>query len=174
VGLDELFEVDAADFFFAFDEGDDVDGDAAPMLPVGEEGLKVAPDLSFVIDSAAGEDGVEAVFIFADGGFERGRGPLVEGLGGLDIVVAVNQDGGAVGLVLVFGEDDGVSGGRDDLWGEAAGGKLVGDELGAALHVGDVLRLGADAGDAEEGLEAVEGLLAVDVDVLEDFVEHGQ
>ena len=90
---------------------------------------------------------------------------MVERFGGLDVVVTVHQDGGTTGLVLVFCEDNGMTGSLEDLRPEPASGELVGDELGAALHVGLVLGLGADAGDAEKGFEAFERLLAVGVDL---------
>ena len=91
----------------------------------------------------------------------------------MDVVVSVDEDGGAARLVLVFGDDDGVAGGWVNRWRQAASGQLVGDELGAALHVGLVIGLGGDAGDAEEGFKAFEGLASGGVDVLEDGGEHG-
>src|SRR5215470_15958396 len=103
----ELLEMDRADLLFALDEGDDIDRRPRLVVP-GAQGLDVAPDLPLVINRAAGEDGVEAVFVLADGGVEGGRFPLIKRLGGLDVVVAVEEDCGAVGLRRGSCENNGV------------------------------------------------------------------
>ena len=87
---DEGGDAFAADFFFALEDDADVDGELAFVR--GEEGFKgfdVHPDLALVVDGAAGVEIAVAL-----GGLERGRDPLVERLGGLDVVVAVEEDGG--------------------------------------------------------------------------------
>jgi hypothetical protein len=79
----------------------------------------VGPDLAFVVDGSSGVDGVGVGFGFSDRGLEGGSGPEIERLGGLDVVVAVDQDGGAIGFVVIFGQDDRVAGGGLDGCGEA-------------------------------------------------------
>ena len=61
-------------------------------------------DLAFVIGGAACEE-----FAIAEGGFE-GRGfPELEGFGGLDVVVTVDEHGGFAGVVWGVAQDDGVA-----------------------------------------------------------------
>ncbi len=88
---DELGDSLAADLFLAFEDDADVDGElAAAGDEQGLEGFDVHPHLALVVDGAAGVEIAVAL-----GGLE-GRGvPLVEGLGGLDVVVAVAEDGRA-------------------------------------------------------------------------------
>src|SRR6185503_4243885 len=50
----------------------------------------------------------------------------------------------------------------------------VGGPLGAALHVGGVLRQGADAGDGEVGLELLDVAVAVRVDIVDDAVHEAE
>ena len=52
------------------------------------ESFDLHPDLAFVIDGAAGVDVAVAL-----GGLEGRREPFVDGVGGLDVVVAVDEDG---------------------------------------------------------------------------------
>jgi hypothetical protein len=80
-GVQRIFQIVAADFFFAFDEDGEVDGQAAVLLP-GGDGLHVGPDLAFVIDSAAGENRVGAGVGFANGGLEGGLTQSSSGSGG--------------------------------------------------------------------------------------------
>ena len=57
------------------------------------------------------------------------------------------------GGVQPLGVDDRMARGRDQLGREADLPEVVADELGGTPGVGVVVRLGADAGDAEQGLE---------------------
>ncbi len=86
---DEGGDAFSADLFFAFEEDADVDGELAVVGgEEGFEGFDVHPHLAFVVDGAAGVEVAVAL-----GGLEGRGGPLVEGLGGLDVVVAVEEDG---------------------------------------------------------------------------------
>ena len=71
-----------------------------------------------------------------------------------------------------FGDDDGMAGGRADSGVEADLAAMIGQPIGAGVHVLFVLRLGGDAGEAEKfaqlGHEA--GLVAFQI--IEDEL-HG-
>ncbi len=147
----------AADFFFAFGDEADVDGECAALLEEGFEGLDVHPELALVVDGTAGVD-----VAVADCGLEGWGEPFVERIRRLDVEVAVEQDGGRAGGMEVVGVDEGVACGLDDLdVVHADAGEFGGEEGGGGEDVGGVLGEGADAGDAEEGFELVEGLIAV-------------
>ena len=167
--LDEGLEVAGADFFFAFEEEGEVDGGTPLLLLPGGDGGDVAPDLAFVVAGAAGVEGA-----VADGGFEGGRHPLVEGFGGLDVVVAVDEDGGAVGEVGVARDDGGVAAGGEDFGLEAEGGEVGGEPVGAALAVLGVF--GDEEGLLPEGRQLevpdVEPVPEVDVHLRQGLAEH--
>jgi hypothetical protein len=108
--------------------------------------------LPFVVGRAAGVD-----VAVAEDGFE-GRGlPEVERVGGLDVVVAVAEDGGFAGGVEPVRVDERMLGGGNnfDVF-EAGGFEAVCDEVGGAVDVGFIFGEGADAGDAEEREELFE------------------
>src|SRR5262249_15351314 len=96
-----------------------------------------------------GAAGVEEAV--ALGGFE-GRGfPETEGIGGLDVVVAVDEDGGGARGGVPAAEDDGVAGGGEDFdLGDAGGAEVGGDPVGGLGGVVSAVGVGADAGNAEE------------------------
>ena len=150
-GADEIVEIGAADFFFAFDEEDEIDRQRAFLAEEMDGAEEVGEDLSFVVGRAAGED----AFV-ADGGFERRRGPEVDGFLGLDVVVAVDEDGGFARGLGAAGEDGGVSAGFGNLGAESAELEQGVKPLGAGAHVGGVLRLGRDAGEAQKFEEKIQ------------------
>ena len=166
--VDEAFELAGAALFFAFDEGDDVERQRAAGVVPGAERFEEAGDLPFVVDGAAGED-----FVFADGGLKCGGGPEVDGVGGLDVVVAVEQDGGCVGDVGRAGEDDGVGVGLDQVGGEAGFGEAVGGPPGGGGAIAGVGGVGADRGDGEPLDGAVDGVVAIGSQYFEDIIGHG-
>lgn len=145
VGGDVGFDVLAAGFFFAFDEDLDVAGEAAVAFDQPTERGEEDEGLAFVVAGAAGVD----VVVFDDG-FE-GRGvPEVEGVGGLDVVVAVEEEGGLAGGEEGFGVDEGVAAGGFDEFDVGKDREFGGDPFGGAADVGGVGGVGGDAGDAEE------------------------
>ena len=151
VGGEEGGEIWAADFFFALDDEEDVDGE---MGAGGERGLDtedVGHDLAFVICSATGGDDATG-----EAGLEGRGGPEVEGICGLDVVVAVDEDGGAAGVRLGAGEDDGMAGGAADLREEADADKFFVEPLAAGGDVVATGGIGGDAGEAKEVEELVE------------------
>ena len=97
VRRDVGFQVRAADLFLAFDQELDVHRQAAAGLEPGFGGLEVGEHLPLVVGRAAG---VEVAV--ADGRLERGGEPGLERLGGLNVVMAVDEDGGLAGDVAAL------------------------------------------------------------------------
>ena len=100
---EEVCEVEGADFFFAFDEEFDVEGE---IIVEGVEGGEVDGDAGFVVGCAAA---VEAAVALE--GFKGRGGPGGFVAGGLDVVVGVEQDGGVGGSGEAFAVDGGVCAG---------------------------------------------------------------
>ena len=170
---EEGLEVGAADFFFAFDEGGDADGEGAGGGVPGAHGFEPEHDLALVVHGAAG-DHAGAVGTFGELRVERVGVPEGEGFGGLDVVMAVVEEvgGGGAGAGVV-GDNGGETGGGEDAGGEAEAGELVAEPFGGAMAVGRVGGLGADAGDAQEVEPAVAGGGKGGGDRVEDGVDRG-
>src|SRR5260370_14140235 len=96
--LDEIPEADAADFLFAFDENFDVDGKFSGDLMQGLKGLEMDVDLSLIVGGAA-----RVNVAAANGGFERGGGPKLQGFGRPDVVMSIEEDGWFAGVVEKVG-----------------------------------------------------------------------
>ena len=131
------------------------------------EGLQVHEQLTFIVVRAAGVDGLFAGGrVLGEDGLEGAGAPLVERLRRLDVVVAVDEHrllGAGHGLGA---EDDGVAGGLIDggLVGPG-GGEELRQPACAAIHIGLILRLGADGGDTQEGEKFFKETFAVLVDI---------
>src|SRR5260370_14952615 len=110
VFLDEIPEADAANLFFAFDEDFYIDGEFAVHLLQGRQGFQVDVNLALVVGGTATEE-----ITVANCGFESGRGPEIERLGRLHVVMAVKKDGGLTGSFQGF---------RVDQRGESCGDEL--------------------------------------------------
>ncbi len=149
----KVFQIIAANLFFAFDQHDEIDGNSAVLLP-GGDGLDMGPDLAFVIHRAAGKDRIGAGVGFSQRRFEGWSDPLLHWLRRLDIIVPVKQHRFSPRLVLVFGQHDWMSLSRFDFHIQFRLAQFPRQPLGAALKVLGVLGLGADAGDAEKILQA--------------------
>src|SRR4029077_7331561 len=101
-------------------------------------------NLALVIGSATAEE-----IAVADGGFESGRGPQFERLGGLDVLVAVKKNGGLSGSFEGLRIDERMQIGRDDFNRfKTSSAEFVGNPAGAAFDIGLVFALGTDTGDA--------------------------
>lgn len=111
---------------------------------------------------------VEAVL--ADDGLEGLAVPAVLAGGGLDVVMAVDEDRGCLGVVRgPLGEDGGGARGRPDLGGGEAGlPECGGEPVRAAPDVGRVVGLGRHGRDAQPLGEVVEEGCAVLLDVRAD------
>ena len=97
--------------------------------------------LPFVVGRASG-----VKIAVADGRFERGREPGFERFGGLDVVMAVDEDRRLAGCFEAFGVNDRVSLGLDQLGFEPHRDEVVADELGGAAGVIVVIRLALTLG----------------------------
>jgi hypothetical protein len=131
----------------------------------GLDGLDVHVELAFVVHGAAGVD-----VAVAQGGLKGGGEPQLERVGGLDVVVAVAEDGGFVWEFYVVSVNEGVAalgqGAGDDLNVFHTGGaELGGGEFGGVQDVDFVLRECGDAGDADEFEEFFEEAGGVGVNV---------
>ena len=110
-------------------------GSLPRALEVRLERLHVREELSLVIHGAARVDAS-----VAHRRLERRRGPQLERLGRLHIVVAVDEHRGrAGGRFAPFAENHGMARGGKDLGVETGGAEIVGHPLRGALHVGVVL-----------------------------------
>src|SRR4029078_11006929 len=88
VRLDERLQILAANFFLALGEDDDVDGKRATRGEMRFERLDVEEQLAFSVHWAARED-----LAVAHRGLERRAIPELERLGGVHVVMTVNEDG---------------------------------------------------------------------------------
>ena len=102
-------------------------------------------DLAFVVRGTAPENPP-----FANRGFEGRGGPEFERFGGLDIVVAVNQDGFFGGVVRGFSDDHRVAGGFLAAGVEAEGAQFFHQPIGAAPHVRRMRGLRRNAWDGDK------------------------
>src|SRR5215467_2612379 len=103
-------------------------------------------DLAFVVGGAASEE-----IAVADGGFKRWRGPEVERLGWLHVVVAVKKDRGLTRSLKGLGIDERMQAGGNGLNGlEPRCAQMVADPASGALDVRLVLALCADTGDSQK------------------------
>ena len=166
---DEIVEVRAADFFFAFDEELDVAGKAARLFQVGLDRLDVHEHLALVVRGTA-----RVNLAVADRRLEWRRGPELERIDRLDVVVAVVEDGrlawGAKPVAVHHRVARRVNQG-DVLHPCRA--KRVRGPFGGAPHVGGVLRQRADARDRQVLLQLVDVAIAIDVDEVDDLLHDG-
>ena len=145
-------EILAADFLLALGEDDDVDRQLAARREMRLERLHVEEELAFVVDRAARKD-----LSVADRRLERRAVPEIERLGGLHVVVAVDENrlarprrARATRRRRSDGpSSDGPWPSRPTLRSESR------DPLGGARRVGVVLGARADARNAEEVEELV-------------------
>ena len=131
-------------------------------------GLDVHEHLALVVGRAARVD-----LAVANRGLERRRGPEIERIDRLHVVVAVEEDRRLAWSAEPVAVDDRIAwrvDQRDVL--HAGGTKRVGGPLGRAPHVGRVLRQRADARNREVLLQLVDVAIAIDVDEVDDLV-HG-
>ena len=119
-GLHVLFDMLAAGFLFAFDEELHVHGQFAVAAQQALHGLDLQIDLAFVVGCAARED-VAAPHLRLEGR----RFPLIERIGRLHIVVAVEQDGRLARRAQPFGVDQRVALAFDQLGRKSGGLQLA-------------------------------------------------
>src|SRR5690606_5264805 len=109
--------------------------------------------------------------------FERRVAPLVERIGGLDVVVPVEEDRRPVGTgARPLGVDQRVTGGGDLLGGEPGRAELLDQPVGTAVDVAGVGGVGRDRRDPQvvEQLVEITGLVAIDAgEDVRTGVRHG-
>ena len=149
--LEEGFQIRAADLFFTFDEKDDVHRQIGVRGDGFAQTLQMSHELAFVVRRAAAVNAA-----IADRGIESGRFPLVERLGGLHVVVAVNQNGAATGLMLVFGQHDRMARRFAQLGGESDAAELADEPFRAGAHIGTLGGVRGDRGKTQAGEQIVE------------------
>src|SRR5712691_9099805 len=102
--------------------------------------------LALVVGGAAAEK-----IAVAHRGLKGRRGPELEWLGGLHVVMSVKKNRGPAGSFERFGVNQRMHVGRNDFDRlEAGGAQLVRNPAGCTLDVRLVFALGADAGNAQE------------------------
>jgi hypothetical protein len=108
-------------------------------------------ELPLVVGRSAGID-----LSILDDRVERSAIPEFEGVGRLNVVMAIDEDGGSFGVNDLFAVHHGMAvGGVDFRFVDAGLEEVLADGSGAGLHVGFVFAAGADGGDAEEVEEFV-------------------
>ena len=135
-----------ADLLITLDDEPQVEGEPAAGAQVGFHRLEVHPHLTLVVDRAAA-----AELVSDDHRLEGRRRPLVQGVGGLDVVVPVDQDGGQRRVLDALRVDRRVTRGLDQLCGREAGVAGSPSEVfGAAADVAVMGRVGRDRRDPAE------------------------
>ena len=128
---------------------DDADGREARAARDGRaQALQEGEPLALVVLRAAGVDAAAAL-----GGLEGRRLPQGDGVDGLDVVVAVEQDGAGAFVGGALGQDERRGGAlaADELGAEAQRAQEVADPLRAGHAVGQARGVAADGGEAQEG-----------------------
>ena len=88
--------------------------------------------------------------------------------------MAIDEDCGLRRILLIVTEDDGVTCGLVDFYGlYTETFEMVAPVLSAALHIGFVLALGTDRGDADELEEVFEEASFVLADIILDLAHNG-
>ncbi len=166
VAANELVEVDAADFLFAFEDELDVHRQPAVLLQMRFDGLQVHEDLALVVGRAA-----RVYLAVAHCRLKRRRFPQIERVHRLHVVVAVKENRRRAGRTEPVAVHDRIAWRVDEpdiLKADAP--HLIRAPFGAALHVGRVLGQRADARNGEKRLQLGEITIAVDVDEVDDVV----
>ncbi len=145
-------EVGRAGFLLALEQVLDVDRQPPARREQATGRHQVGVDLALVVGCAAGQHPVTH-----DDRLERRRGPQLERIHRLDVVVPVDDDGRCVRGVEPVGVDDGVTAGLGHLGMLEAGlGQRIGEPLGGPPAVVCVLGQCRDARDPEERLVRLE------------------
>ena len=165
----EVVELGGTHFLFALDEEDQIARQRGSTADVGLDRIQVSQMLPLVVGRAAGIE----VSVF-DAGFERRGFPQFERLRRLDIVVAVDEEGGLLWIRLgSAGHHDGVAVGFMDRGVQREASGSVGNPLGCGAKIGRVLGLGADTRKAHVVAEGIDELGLMFFEVLENRV-HGR
>jgi hypothetical protein len=125
-------------------------------------------NLAFVVCGAAAIEIAVTRF-----GKKRRRGPEIQRIGGLNIIVSVEKDRGLAGSFEGFRVNERIETGGNDLDRfETGGAEMVGDPTGGAFDVRFMLAFRAYRWDAKEIAQLVKMLLALTFDNFSKV--HGQ
>ena len=107
------------------------------------------------------------------GRLKRGRDPFVERIGGLHVVVPVDQHGGGIASTKPFAVDDRMAFGLNDFCRKACRAELVPYELSCAANIGLSSRVGTHAGNSQELFQFVDIAIGIlDEEVVEGLSSH--
>ena len=161
VGVEERGEAGGADLLFALDQHLHVARQRAGGAQPGPHRGGVRDHARLVVGRAAPEQAAAGL-----AWFERIARPTIDEAGRLDIVVRVEQHGGRVGSVGPFADHVRMAVAHAQFADRVEAGRAqeVGDRRRARVHVGRVMRVGADAGDADQRFEVVPGGVEIVVD----------
>ena len=138
--------------FFAFEQDADVERQRAVRGQQRLERLDLRDHLALVVDRAAGVEIAVAL-----GGLEGRREPLVERVGRLHIVVAVDEHGRLAGGMQPVGIDQRMAFGLNQARVLHADALELGEQrLGGFAAVGRVLGQRGDGGNAQQSLQIIE------------------
>ena len=167
--VQELVQIFTRDLLLALDDVLQIDGrlSLSPYERLGA--LDVSEQLAFVI----GRPPCHYV-VSLDGGLERRMTPEVEGVYGLHVVVAIDQDRRLLGADAEFRVHYRVPRRLHDLRLKAQAHEPVCQELSCAPDILPVLRDCTDAGNPQELDEFIDVFLAIRVDEINDSINgHG-
>ena len=171
---EHLGQVGAAHLLLALHDELHVHRQAAFRGQQGLHRLHMDEDLALVVRCSPGID-VRTLGPLLDRGLEGGRLPQLQGIHGLDIVVAVDEHRGRVrpGVEPVRVDQGVPLGGDEGHVLQADGLHVIRQPAGRAEHVLLVLGQGADAGDAQPLLELLQlGLFGFLQVALDGFPVH--
>ena len=139
---------------------------------VGPARLHEGHHLPLVVGGASPDDFLAALPLIGEVRLEGRRRPQVEGVDGLHVVMAVEQDVRRARLRLV-GQHDRMERGLLDGGLEAQRGQVLGEPGGGLAALAGIGGIGGDRRDPQEGEQPLQGVLEIRVDVVEDRVERG-
>ena len=152
VSLQEGRKTGAPDFLLPFDQHDDIDGQAAASTQARFERRDVDPELSLVV---GGTPGVQPPV--PDRSDERRRGPELERLGWLDVVVPIDQyRRRAAPGAAPLRQHDRMTWRSVTLGHEPDALQLRREPVGTPRHIRSVLGLGADTWHRQERVQPSE------------------
>src|SRR5262245_17171544 len=161
--------MDAADFFLPFDEEPDVQRQAAALLHVRFNRLDVHEDLALVVRRAA-----RVNLSIADIGFKRRRGPQIQGIDRLHVVMSVKQNRRLARRIQPVAVHDRVAWRIDEpyvLYARAR--QRVSRPLRRAAYAGRMLRKRTPSRNRELLFQFLNIAIAVYVDEVDHLVHDG-
>ena len=141
-------EIDAADLFLTLDQELDVHRQRPGRLEPGLCRLQVSEHLALVVRGPA-----SIKVAVADCRLERRREPGLQRFGRLDVIMAVDEQGGFTRGPEPFRINNRMALGGDQLGFQPHRGQIITDEGCRPLGIGIVVRLGADAGNPDQSFE---------------------